>query len=210
MPRPRGSKNKPKDTNASPKARKPRAAKAESPKAAAQPRLSASSGNAEFKRPNPDDLIKLVKQICSRSADQKALGMQSKELIDKMAETKGLDKKAFGIFKALWKLGRDQPAKLAITLPHLLSYIDDGGLPAIADGARGLSINGEDDDDSDDNEQTDIEDAIGETTGAESTVDAMAKALKADSWDNSSPRLSIVPGPNAPIVPSAPDDEAAA
>jgi hypothetical protein len=139
MARTKGSLNKPKDPTA---AKKPRKEKA--PKAAAQP-SSQSSGASEFKKPSPDALVKLVKQVCSRAADQKALGMQSKELIDKAAETQGLNKKAFGIAKALWKMGQDSPEKLAITLPHLLAYIDDLGLPEIADQNRGLSINGEDD-----------------------------------------------------------------
>jgi hypothetical protein len=189
MSRTPGSKNKPKDPTA---AKKPRKAKA--PKAAAQP-SSQSSGAAEFKKPSPDALVKLVKQVCSRAADQKTLGMQSKELIDKAAETQGLNKKAFGIARSLWKMGQDSPEKLAITLPHLLAYIDDLQLAEIADENRGLPINGEDDG------QTDLEEAIAETTGAES-------GDFYDSQANSAPphRLSIVPGPNAPTE----DDEAAA
>jgi hypothetical protein len=198
MPRPKGSKNRPKDESSPKPARKPRVPRAP----AAQAASSQSSGNAEFKKPPPEALLKLVKQVCSRAADQKSIGMASKELIDKAAETQGLNKKAFGMAKTLWKMGQDDPEKLAITLPHLLAYVDDLGLAEIADQNRGLAINGEDD------SQSDLEDAIAEhdVAPAETTVDAMAKALKADSWDNSSPRLSIVPGPNAPTE----DDEAAA
>jgi hypothetical protein len=178
--------------------KKPRKSRktAEASQPESQPTSSQSSGAAEFKKPSPDALQKLVKQVCSRAADQKSLGMESKELIDKAAETQGLNKKAFGIVKALWKMGQDAPEKLAITLPHLLAYIDDLKLPEIADQNRGLPINGENDG------QVDLEEAIAETTGAE-TGDFY------DSAANSAPahRLTIVPGPNAPD----PDgDEAAA
>lgn len=187
MGRTKGSTNKPKDPNAPKKPRKARAAKApEAPKTAQRPASSQSSVNAKFKRPNPDDLIKLVKQVCSRASDQKVKGMESKKLIDELAETKGLDRPAFGIFKKLWKMAQDAPDKLSVTLPHLLSYIDDGGLPSIADGARGLAINGEDDD----GDQVDLEDAIADAPDEQPATGA-------------SPRLSIVPGSNAPTVPDA-------
>jgi hypothetical protein len=176
-------------------AKKPRAAKA--PKAA-RPAASSQSSGAEFKKPNPDELLKLVKQVCARAADQKTIGMAAKELIDKAAETRGLDKAAFGIVRKLWKMGQDNPEKLSVTLPHLLSYVDDLGLADIADGARGLEINGEDDSGEDDG-QTDIEDAVAETTGAETSDDFYDSAAPAPAH-----RLSIVPGPNAP---SEPDEE---
>jgi len=176
---------------------KPRAAKA--PKAA-RPAASLQSSGAEFKKPNPDELLKLVKQVCARAADQKTIGMAAKELIDKAAETRGLDKAAFGIVRKLWKMGQDNPEKLSVTLPHLLSYVDDLGLADIADGARGLEINGEDDSGEDDG-QTDIEDAVAETTVAEASDEEFS--------DSAAPapahRLSIVPGPNAPSP--EPDEE---
>jgi hypothetical protein len=146
MSRTPGSKNKPKDPTA---AKKPRKAKA--PKAAAQP-SSQSSGAAEFKRPEPSDIVALVTELDALDVDKKDLADSGKEWIDAMAETKGLDKKAFAMVRALWKLGQKDASKLAITLPHLLSYIDDLNLASMADNHRGFEINGE------------------ETTGAEDSV----------------------------------------
>ena len=201
MARTKGAKNKPKDPAAEKKPRKPRAAKA--PKAA-RPAASSQSSGAEFKKPNPDELLKLVKQVCARAADQKTIGMAAKELIDKAAETRGLDKAAFGIARKLWKMGQDNPEKLSITLPHLLSYVDDLGLAGIADGARGLEINGEDDSGEDDG-QTDIEDAVAETTGAETAGESWPD----DQQVAARSRLSIVPGPNAPSPESDEESNAA-
>lgn len=217
MARPKGSKNKPKDPTAAAgkkTTRKPKAKKAPAARAA-----SSQSSNADFKKPNADELLKLVKQVCARAAEQKSIGMTAKELVDKLAETRGLDRKAFGIVRGLFKMGQDNPEKLSVTLPHLLSYIDDLGLAETADKARGLAINGEDDDDGED-EQADLEEAIADkaTAGEETTLaDAMGDAIAADTATETSQwpddqqvagrKLSIVPGPNAP-VPEAPESEA--
>ena len=227
MARPKGSKNKPKDPNIAPKARKvsakPRAEKTK--REAAKPPVSSPNSAVQFRKPNAEELLRLVKQVTARSAEQKNIGMASKELVDKLAETRGLDKKAFGIVRGLYRMSEDNPEKLAITLPHLLSYIDDLKLAEKADKARGLEINGEDDD------QTDLEDAIEDAPEAEeapqTTAEAMAEAIAADTagettgaetaeWPDdqqvaTTRRLSIVPGPNAPVaeseVPTAPDAE---
>jgi hypothetical protein len=207
MGRPKGSKNKPKEEAAA-AAKKPRRTKAK-PAPAAAPQAASSPSSAQFKKPSPDELVRLVKQTLSRAADQKSLGMQAKELVDKLAETRGLDKKAFGIVRGLYKMGKDNPEKLSVTLPHLLSYIDDLGLAETADKARGLEINGEDDDG--DDGQTDLEEAIADemvtgekTTGAEATETTGAETAEwPDDQQITRSRLSIVPGPNAP-VPEAP------
>ena len=186
--------------------KKPRAAKStEATTAEAPEPRAASSQSSEFKKPAPAELLKLVKQVCSRAADQKTIGMAAKELIDKAAETRGLNPRAFGMVRTLWKMGQDNPEKLAVTLPHLLSYIDDLDLASIADDARGLPINGEDDEGDEDDGQIDTEEAIAETTGAETSLaDAMGEAIASDTaeWPDDKhvarSRLSIVPGPNAP------------
>lgn len=173
--------------------KKPKAAKAPQP---ARQAASSQSSGVEFKKPAPEELLKLIKQVCSRAADQKAKGMEAKELIDKAAETRGLNKKAFGMARMLWKMGQDAPEKLAITLPHLLAYIDDLNLAGLADEARGLPINGENDS-GDDEGQTDIEGTIAETaetTGAETSGEQWPD----DQQVVTRSRLSIVPGPNAP------------
>jgi hypothetical protein len=162
--RPKGSKNK-----------NPRKFKQETASPATS---SQSSGAAEFKKPLPSDIVALVNELDNLDGDKKSLTDSGKDWIDSLAEKKGLDKKAFAMVRALWKLGQKDAAKLAITLPHLLSYIDDLGLAQIADNHRGFEINGEP------NEP----DISQETTGAET-------AWPDDQQVRS--RLSIVPGSDA-------------
>jgi hypothetical protein len=134
MGRRKGSLNKPKDETAPKKPRKAQAAPASS---------SPSSVATSDKKPLPSDIVGLIKALDELDSDKKDLGDSGKEWIDSLAETKGLDKKAFAMARSLWKLGQKDAGKLAITLPHLLSYIDDLGLAGIADTNRGLEINGE-------------------------------------------------------------------
>lgn len=178
-----------KDAAAPPKkrGRPPKNKAAEAPKVEAQPPRSPASANAEVVKILPKDLERLVKSVLSRAAEQKSIGMTAKELIDKAAETKGLDKPAFGMVRKLYKMGKDHPEKLAVTLPHLLSYIDDLNLAEIADNNSGLPL------DNPNEGQVDLEAAIAEQP----------------------PRtgLSIVRGDAAPDdgfeVPPAPDEAAA-
>jgi hypothetical protein len=129
----------------------------------------------------------------SRSISQ-AVG----EKIAKAVETQHFDKKALGYAKGLYQMAQNRPEAFAVTLPHLLAYIDDLDLVNVANNARGLAINGEDDDgdDPDDGDQVDLEDAIADAPDEQPATGA-------------SPRLSIVPGSNAPTadVPSAPEAE---
>lgn len=229
MPRPKGSKNRPKDETAPPKARKPRAAKpakATPPEATAAPAASSPSSAtgtaAEFKRPNSDQTRALAKKLDAIERASKGTREAKKDEIDKAVETQHFNKVALG--KALdWrKRAQKNPAAYAIEFAHFLSYVDDFELGEIADQNRGLAINGENDPgDGEDPTDDEAPENDGEfDDGPESLVDAMASALQSDGGDfdetpptGPSPRLSIVPGPNAPTAVPAPsdrDDEAAA
>jgi len=207
MGRTKGSTNKPKDPNAPKKPRKTRAAKApEAPKTETRPTSSPASASGQgFKKPTADQVQRLVKSIVSMGNESRSISQAVGEKIAKAVETQHFDKKALGYAKGLYQMAQNRPEAFAVTLPHLLAYIDDLDLVNVANNARGLAINGEDDDgdDPDDGDQVDLEDAI---------ADAIADAPDEQPATGASPRLSIVPGSNAPTadVPSAPRNEDAA
>jgi hypothetical protein len=87
--------------------------------------------------------VKLVKRLANYKKDAQAIAGTMGEAIAKAVETQHFDKKALAIVRQLHAMS---PERLAITLPHLLSYIDDLELDKVADENRGLPINGEDDD----------------------------------------------------------------
>ena len=155
--------------------KKPRKSKQE---AASPATSSQSSGAAEFKQPLPSEIVSLTAALDELDGDKKALTDSGKDWIDSLAELKGLDKKAFGWVRTIWKYVQKEPEKSAISLPHFLSYMADLKIAEAADAARGLEINGEP------NEP----DISQETTGAET-------AWPDDQQIRS--RLSIVPGSDA-------------
>jgi hypothetical protein len=156
---------------------KPRADKA--PKPEASPVTSSqSSGAAEFKQPLPSEIVSLTAALDELDGDKKALTDSGKDWIDSLSETKGLDKKAFGWVRTIWKYVQKEPEKSAISVPHFLSYMADLKIAETADANRGMEINGEP------NEP----DISQETTGAET-------AWPDDQQVRS--RLSIVPGSDA-------------
>ena len=208
MPRPRGSKNKPKDPSATKKPRKAKGAAAapEAPKTEAAPPASSQSSGATqgFKKPTADQVQRLVKSIVSMGNESRSISQAVGEKIAKAVENQHFDKKALGYAKGLYQMAQNRPEAFAITLPHLLQYIHDLDLVNVANNARGLPINGEDDDGDDgDDDQIDLEDAITDAPDEQPATGA-------------SPRLSIVPGSNAPTaenaadVPRAPRNEDAA
>ncbi len=164
-----------------PKTRKPRKPKAE----AAPPASSQGSATSTFKKPPAEAVVKLVKRLANYKKDAQAISGTIGEAIAKAVETQHFDKKALGIVKGLYQMSINRPEAFAITLPHLLAYIDDLGLDQVANEARGMDLDSEDDDESEQSE---------------------SPAGK--------PGLRIVPGAAAPgesEVPSAPtNDEAAA
>lgn len=202
MARPKGSKNK--------APRKPRAKKDEAPKtqptAASQPASSQSSAakqvNAEFKRPTKDQVIKLVKGLESMHIQAKEITSAMGEKVAKAVENQHVDRVALGIARKLWKRFQGNALQGAITLTHLLSYIDDLSLDKEAEQAKAeaLNLDGEDDD----------------TEAAAATEDAGGDDAPPDEQPTTgkSPALTVVPGSAAPSsVPPAPtegeDEEAA-
>jgi hypothetical protein len=142
MARPKGSTNKPKT---------PKTAKAK-PEAAPEAQATASVGSASgfsasFKKPSKDEVKRLVNRLEGYKADQKQIGDTAKEALDKAVETKHFDRTALGMVRTLFRMGKKKPEKLAITLPHLLSMIDDLELDKIADAHAGMDLDGEPDDD---------------------------------------------------------------
>lgn len=118
----------------------------------------------------------------SRSISQ-AVG----EKVATAVENQHFDKKALNIVKGLYQMSINRAQAFAITLPHLLAYIDDLGLDKVANEARGMDLAGEED---------------GEDEDGEDAADEQPATGK-------SPSLSIVPGAAAPAseVPSAPQNE---
>jgi hypothetical protein len=155
--------------------KKPRKSKQETASPATS---SQSSGAAEFKQPLPSEIVSLTAALDELDGDKKALTDSGKDWIDSLSETKGLDKKAFGWVRTIWKYVQKEPEKSAISIPHFLSYMVDLKIAETADANRGMEINGEP------NEP----DISQETTGAET-------AWPDDQQIRS--RLSIVPGSDA-------------
>jgi hypothetical protein len=87
--RPKDSKNK-----------NPRKSKQETASPATS---SQSSGVAEFKQPLPSEIISLTAALDELDGDKKAITDSGKDWIDSLADTKGLDKKAFGWVRTIWK-----------------------------------------------------------------------------------------------------------
>lgn len=168
MARPKGSKNK-----APGKPRKPRTKKGDQPKAEAPQKSSPASAAApvshQFKKPNADQVTRLVKALVSAGNEARSITQTSSEKIARAVENQHFDKKALMMVKSLYQLAKNRPEAFAITFPHFLSYCDDLNLTKIADENRGLPINGEE-------EESDEDEIADEATNGQS-----------------SPRLEIVP-----------------
>lgn len=202
MARPKGSRNKPKDQATAPKKpRKNKTTKAPGTPAASSPASAATSAtvNSGFKKPTSEQVKALVKKVISRNSDSRASSQAASELVAKAVETQHFDKKAFNIVKGLYQMSINRPEAFAITLPHLLSYIDDLGLADVASANSGMDLNGEDDEADDDTDAGDF--------GDEDVPDEQPATGK-------SPGLRVVPGPAAPDassdVPSPAEGEEAA
>jgi hypothetical protein len=158
-------------------------AAAEQPKPEPQP-PSESGARGAMKLPTQGTITGIVKELKSLVTRSGKITKEKRELIAKAEETKHVDKVALGWALSLLKKYEKKPAQFGVSFNHFLSYLDDLGLPKLADEALGMDL-GESDD-----SQADLEEAIADA-----------------------PRvgLSIVPGPNAPSeVPAAPDESEAA
>jgi hypothetical protein len=188
MARPKGSKNKPKGEKVTTKTK----AKA---KPKARPAASASSEvvEASSKMPNKSQILGLAKRLDSYATQAKDLGESKKEMVDRAVETQHFNKAALGAALAWRRRAKKDPAKFSLEFAHFLAYIDDLELDRIANEARGLNLEG-DEDEAEDDGQVDLEEAI---------EAAPARGLR------------VVPGPAAPEsdfeIPPAPgsDEEAA-
>jgi uncharacterized protein (UPF0335 family) len=122
------------------KARGPNKAKPEA--AQAQP-----SQDFDGKKPEPEQVRRLVRTLETLSEDQKSIGGTAREKFAKAVESQHFDAKALSWVRSMYRHAKKKPTEFAISLPHCLSYIADLGLDRIADEARGLPINGENDGD---------------------------------------------------------------
>lgn len=185
MARPKGSRNKPKGENAEPKKTKSKAKP--KPRAASSTASStAPAPSSEFRKPTADQVKALVKKMVSRGNEARTISQAASEVLAKAVETQHFDKKAFAIVKGLYQMSVNRPEALAITLPHLLAYIDDLGLAETAAEARGMDLEPEDDD-------TDLE-----TETEQAEPDPGRPGM-----------LRVVPGANAPVPSPGKDEEAA-
>jgi hypothetical protein len=134
MGRTKGSRNKPKD----PTAAKPKRGR----KAEAQAKPSQSSADGS-KKPASDQVVWLVNELENIDNKKGLFSASAKEIVDNAVENKHFDKKALAMVRSLKKLADKDPEAFAITLPHLLSYIDDLGLDKLADESREFALDDE-------------------------------------------------------------------
>lgn len=78
-----------------------------------------------MKAPTPDQVTKIAQKLDLNDTKRKLVTDESKETIARAKETQHLDPLAMSIAR---RLGRLEDEKLAVTLPHLLRYIEDLGL----------------------------------------------------------------------------------
>ena len=109
-----------------------------------------------LKTPSAEQLTTLVLKLNNLETKRKLVSDSIKESIEIAKETQHLDPLALAIGRRLDKLPDE---KLAVTLPHLLKYIDDMGLEKRAT-AQGEMFEPESDELAG---QTDLEDAIVES-----------------------------------------------
>lgn len=191
MARPKGSKNKVKSDAAPKSAAKKRGRPAKAKAAATEPVPSSPSSDADYKRPNKEQVTRMAKRIDSFATDAGNLSDMKKETLAKAVETQHFNRTALMQALAWRRRAKKDPVKFSLEFAHFLSYIDDLELDKIANENRGFDL-----EDGEDDGQTDLEEAI--------------DAAPAQSG------LRIVPGPAAPTeegfeIPPAPasDEEAA-
>lgn len=117
----RAAKSDPKKT------RKPRAKKGDK---ATEAKLATSSEGSDgtsikFKRPAKEQVVRLVKSLELMHSEAKQITSSMGEKIAKATENQHFDKVALGIARKLWKRFNNNAMQGAITLIHVLAYIDD-------------------------------------------------------------------------------------
>jgi hypothetical protein len=115
---------------------------ADAPKAEAAPQEQSSAKGA-MKLPAAGVIPSLIKRLEALAKDAGDITKGKRELIAKAEETKHVDKVALGWALSLLKKYKKKPAQFGVSFNHFLSYLDDLGLPKLADEAparTGLSI----------------------------------------------------------------------
>lgn len=182
-----------KDAAAPPKKRgrppKNKAAEAPKPEAEQPQPSTASASGSTLKLPAAGTISTLIKRLESMAKDAGDITKSKRELIAKAEETKHVDKVALGWALSLLKKYKKKPAQFGVSFNHFLAYLDDLGLPKLADEALGMDLG-----EGEETEQVDLEEAISDAPPARAG-------------------LSIVRGDAAPDdgfeVPPAPDEAAA-
>ena len=157
---------------------------ADAPKAEAAPQEQSSAKGA-MKLPAAGVIPSLIKRLEALAKEAGDITKGKRELIAKAEETKHVDKVALGWALSLLKKYKKKPAQFGVSFNHFLSYLDDLGLPKLADEALGMDL-GEGE-----SAQVDLEEAIADAPPTRTG-------------------LSIVPGPNAPSEVPSPDGESEA
>lgn len=107
------------------KAAKPKPAKQKKGAAPKPNKTTAATAADMMGLPSTPAVRSIVKELANLRKDAQAVAGDMGALTKKFVEEKHGDKKALGIARSLAALS---DKKLAITLPHLLRYIDDLGL----------------------------------------------------------------------------------
>ena len=84
--------------------------------------LAEIQAGPDFKAPTTEQVTKLVRKLDNWDNERKTISDAARESISKARENQHLDPLALAIGRRLNKLTDE---KLAVTLPHLLRYIDD-------------------------------------------------------------------------------------
>jgi hypothetical protein len=121
------------------RARKPRGPnKAKGEKAPAQ--SSQGSEATVGKQPAPEDVRDLVETLTAYDDKKQTLSEGARETLADAIEVKHIDRTALGWARTLYKKAQKDPESFAISFSHFLSYVEDLGLPRIADNSRGLAL----------------------------------------------------------------------
>lgn len=83
-----------------------------------------------FRAPAADHVVKAVRRLKSMAGNVQTAAGEMGEYVNSLVEKHHYDKKALGLVRQLERMPDE---RLAITLPHLLKYIDDLGLGARAE-----------------------------------------------------------------------------
>lgn len=122
-----------------------------------------------FRAPAADHVVKSVRKLESMAKNVQSASGEMGEFVNKLVENHHYDKKALGIVRNLAKMPDE---RLAITLPHLLKYIDDLKLGERANAQASLIAE-------------EIPDAAADANPAAEAAQGLARSVR--------PRMQLVP-----------------